>query len=710
MSTSGASKILLPTLPSLLIARNTPFIHRDISWLQFNERVLGEARQSSNPLLERAKFLAITSSNLDEFFMIRFSSLNRSIQTAKRQDPRHERRLVRIRANLLEAVTRFGVKQSETLEMLTKELGAAHIYVVRKALPESNEFSMGKKIFEEMILPHLSAPEPFSMAQVQTLENLQLGVHFNQSLWFKIPRTLPWVYVTNDGDVSHIFFLDDLLRSHLAAPFRITAPAGLIRITRDADFTIQLSEEDSESIPDMVKFGVGVRDKGKAVRLQWLGDMPAPLLQRTMHAFRFIPGQIFPTSTTLGLHGLWVAFNHIAGKSEGSKTLRHPPLKTFSLKTASNEHIFEKLNQQDFLFHHPYDAFDSFVSWIETACADPRVESIDQTIYRMDVLSPIMTALKKAAQTKKVRVIIELRARFDELNNLQIADELRKAGVEVAFGFGRLKLHAKVALISRKDADGPRLYTHLSTGNYNSMTARQYTDLAILTSNYDIGLDAKHFFDSVWAQKVPTSFKRLVSAPSKLHRKTLNLIEAEISAAQQGRKARIVAKVNALVDESLIQQLYAASQAGVQVDLIVRGACSLIPGVKGLSENIRVVSIVDRFLEHSRIYYFGDSRAMYLSSADWMPRNFFSRLEIAFPVLDPRLYRFLEEVLIPAYLSDTAKARELTPQGTWKKRSSSSIRAEDRFAASPLTAQKSLNAQSFFEEIAANEYKNTPLE
>ncbi len=293
-----------------------------------------------------------------------------------------------------------------------------------------------------------------------------------------------------------------------------------------------------------------------------------------------------------------------------------------------------------------------------------------------------------------MRVVLELRARFDESNNLRVAEELGKAGVEVKFGFGNLKLHAKVTLITRREGDKTVRYTHLSTGNYNAKTARQYTDISIFTSHAEIGEDARHFFDSVYKKEVPTNFKQLVTAPTKLHARMRTLIRAEAEAAKAGKSARIVAKVNALVDEKLIEDLYMASQSGVKIDLIVRGACSLVPGVKGLSENIRVISIVDRFLEHSRIYWFQQSGVMYLSSADWMPRNFFSRLEIAFPVLDPRLYKFMTEVLIPGYLRDNTRARRLTARGVWEKVASTP----------PLH-----RAQWYFEELATNHYKNTSL-
>jgi polyphosphate kinase len=324
----------------------------------------------------------------------------------------------------------------------------------------------------------------------------------------------------------------------------------------------------------------------------------------------------------------------------------------------------------------------------------------------MDALSPVIEELKSAAKTKKrVRVIIELRARFDEMNNLRLAEDLRKSGVEVAFGFGQLKVHAKVALVTRQEKDGERLYTHLSTGNYNAATARAYEDLAILTARPTFGEDARLFFDAVCRGQVPTGFKTIVPAPARLHRLLLQLIEAETAAAQAGRPASLFAKVNALVDEGIIESLYRASQAGVRVNLMVRGACSLIPGVKGLSDNIRVLSIVDRFLEHSRIFYFGDSNRMYLSSADWMPRNFFSRLEVAFPILDDRLQHFIRDVVIPIYLSDTVKARELTPQGTWRKRATSVSHS----IPDSLRLPAPVRAQSCFEDLARRAYRGTPL-
>lgn len=714
----------LPTLPSLLAQSSIPLIHRDLSWLQFNERVLAEALQPTNPWLERAKFLAISSSNLDEFFMIRFASLGRAIQGAERVDGTRSEsalRLERVRDNILEAAAKFGARQHEALDVLVAELESEGIRIVRQPQEDDPAFALGKGVFESQILTRLLPPEAFAVSKLSQLENHQLGVIYPNGIWFRIPKALPAVLSARDGGLVYFFFLDDLLSSHLGSSFRLEGAAGFLKLTRDGDFTVDLEEEDTESIPDIVRTGLGSREKGRPVRLQYWGDVAEGMLQQVLAALKFIAGQVLPAPGTLCLHGLWAVVNQVPPEIASRPGLKYPG-RSSTVPAALREGpdseaggVFARLRRHDVLLHHPYDSFDSFVNWIRASCRDAQVTCIEQTVYRMDALSPVIEALKQAARTKKVRVIIELRARFDELNNLALAEDLRRAGVEVAFGFGKLKLHAKIALVTRNEIDRhggehERLYTHLSTGNYNAYTSRQYTDLAVLTANREVGEDARQFFDAVWKGEVPSAFKQLVPAPTKLHRLLVSQIQAETQAAREGRRARIVAKVNALVDEAVIEQLYQASRAGVQVDLIVRGACSLIPGVKGLSDNIRVISVVDRFLEHSRIYSFADSRKMYLSSADWMPRNFFSRLEIAFPVIDPVLYRYLDEVLIPIYLSDTVKARELTPQGTWKKRTLSSVRSVRPAISEALLGKKPIRSQFLFQELAASQYAGTPLE
>lgn len=727
--------LFLPTPPSLLAAPGEPFLHRDLSWLQFNERVLAEAREHTNPLLERLKFLSITASNLDEFFMIRFASLGRTVRLLTRQDPAVAESHARVRDDILERVGSFATRQAETLDLLSTELEYEGISIQRNTKPGDEAFEAGKEIFATQILPSLTPPEPWNRTSLESIENLGLRAFFPSDLWFRVPKGIPGAYVSRpaaDGKLF-VFLLDDLLLTHLGDAFRLVGTPGILRVTRDGDFTVDLEEEDPESIPELIRTGIGSRDKGRVVRIQHVGELPEDLFRKALLAYRMLQPQFFQAPGTLHLQSLWSIVSQIPEPIRTRPTLTYPMLvgavtTSFQKEALEKEDLFEKVRRHDYLFHHPYDSFDAFVHWIENACKDPDVIRIEQTVYRMDAFSPVIDALKAAATKKKIQVIIELRARFDELNNLRLADDLRRAGVEVAFGFGSLKLHAKIALVTRKEKtpDGTEKlvhYTHLSTGNYNATTARQYEDLAILTAHPEFGEDARLFFDAIWNRqvpdataaaalgapapaptieaitapsplkepfKVPSRFKQLVPAPTRLYNKLVKLIQEETEAAKKGSKARIFAKVNALVDHRLIEHLYVAAQAGVKIDLVVRGACSLIPGVQGLSTNIRVLSIVDRFLEHSRIYYFGSSGALYLSSADWMQRNLLSRLELAFPVLDPTLHRTFTEILIPCMLEDTVRARELTAQGAWKKKQARPHK---------LAGGKPMRCQFFFSEV-----------
>lgn len=674
----------LPTRRSLLVAPDLPLIHRDLSWLQFNDRVLDEARAPENPPLERAKFLAITSTNLDEFFMIRYASIEREAHDARKQGPgRRSRSLAHVRDEILGAGGRFAARQAETFDRLRAELAKRGIRLVLRATQGEPAHDAGRAVFESQVRTSLPMPEPMSADRLAALENLQMGLAAPDGGWYAIPKTLPSAFVHG----SFVFFLDDLLNTFLAQ-----GRGAVFRMTRYGDYTADLTEEDPETIPDVVRKTVGSRERGRPVRLQVLGDLDDKTRQLCFRRFRFLPGQIVPAPRTLCLRGLWT----LARSVPPGPPLQHPAFRAYvPTQFEQGEGIFETLKTRDMLLHHPYDFFDAYVKWIEVACRDPKVVQIEQTLYRTEPESPMILALLQAAARKKIRVIIEPRARFDELNNLRLAEQLRAAGVDVRFGFGTLKLHAKVTLVTREEDGAIRRYAHLSTGNYNAVTAREYEDLAIVTADPEIGQDVRHFFDAVVEGRVPSSFRALIAAPTGLRRRLLGLIRSETEAARKGRPARIVAKVNALIDPAMVENLYQASNAGVKVDLIVRGACSLIPGVPGLSDNIRVCSVVDRYLEHSRIYSFQDAKAIYLSSADWMPRNFFSRLEIAFPVRDARLRRYLEEVVIPVYLADTVKARELTPKGTWRRCNAH---------ASPV------RSQFYFQELAERGYRGTPLE
>lgn len=696
----------LPTLPHLLSSPRRPFIHRDLSGLQFNERVLAEARSRSNPLLERLKFLAITASNLDEFFMIRYAALDRSIRLQHNQRTAHHLR--ETRKTLLDMVTELVAKQAETLDLLANALEPTSVVLVRRPAPDSEAFHRGQTVFSREIGPHLPPPEPFRPHRLASLENLKSALVFRSGVWIPVSRRLAPIYIDlSEKGPCRVYFLDDLLLSHAGPAFRFPDTPALFRLTRDGDTPVDFTEEDPSLVPDMIRTGVRSRDRGRPVRLQYGGEASVDMIGRCVSALHLSPRQVHPAPGSFHLSGLWSVPARLPEPWRTEPELSLAPLRPFLMASMTDKSgLFEELQRRDILLHHPYESFGGYVNFVWAAANDPKVTSIQQTVYRMDALSPVIEALKKAAEKKKrVRVVIELRARFDEMNNLRLADDLRQAGVEVAFGFGRLKVHAKVALVTRMENSVERLYTHLSTGNYNAATARAYEDLAILSARPEYGEDAKLFFDAVGRSEVPTGFKTVVPAPARMHRLLVQSIEAETAAARAGRPAGLFAKVNALVDEKIIECLYRASEAGVKVNLMVRGACSLIPQVKGLSDNIRVLSIVDRFLEHSRIYYFEDSDRMYLSSADWMPRNFFSRLEIAFPILDDRIRHFIREAVIPIYLADTVKARELTPQGVWRKRATSSLRPLPGWLRLPTPVR----AQSCFEELAKRHYRDTPL-
>jgi len=677
-----------------------PLVHRDLSWLQFNERVLSEACKSTHLLLERLKFLAISASNLDEFFSIRVSSLDKSLAKARRQlELQKSRELAETKDQLFRSIRKFTETQKDTLQKISEELASRNIFLHLDLPRKRPAFFRAKELFDEHVAPGLPAPERFQIKLLSTLETLQAAVILPGGFWIKVPKHLPCLLSKSSLKPQSwdFFFLDHLLLHFLNPPVEGRWNAGIVRLTRDGDYEYDLPDMDNKAIPQLIQSKVENRERGRPIRLQYFGNFPKGFLEQAASALGFDKTHVFPAPESLFLQSLWNLYRSVPqtfGKAQLRFNFSKAPTPPLFKKSHS---LFEKIKERDLLLHHPYDSFDAFIKFMEQAVDDPDVVSIEQTVYRMDPSSPLIELLKKAAQTKKVKVVIELRARFDELNNLKIASELKNAGVKVFFGFGKLKLHAKVTLVSRKENSALKWYTHLSTGNYHSGTAQTYTDLAILTSNPEMGMDARHFFDSVYERKIPSGFKKWVVAPDRLSKKVHALIEQEMVAARAGKKARIFAKVNALVDKDTIEALYLASQAGVQIDLVVRGACSLIPGLKGVSENIRVLSIIDYFLEHSRIYYFESSNQLYLSSADWMPRNFLRRLEIAFPVLDPIISRFFTEVVLPSYLKDTAQAKELTPQGSWRNRSASK-------------GEPAFRSQFFFRELAESKYKGTGLE
>lgn len=687
-------------LPFLELSSNLPLVHRDLSWLQFNERVLAEAQNPSHFLLERVKFLAISASNLDEFFAIRVSSLEKSLLKARRTfDLKKAQRLIEVREHLYKGIRRFGDIQKEILRSLIEELSSQGIFIHLELQRKQPAFLLAREVFETEVAALLPPLIPFSPKLLSGLESLQSAFILPGGFCLKTPKSLPLLFSRSSSRNQKwdFFFLDHLMLHFINPPLNDRLSAGAFRLTRDGDYEYDLADADSRAVPELIQSKVQTRERGKPIRLQYTGNVSKETLEQVRKSLGLEREQVFSSPETLFLQSLWTLYRSIPvpfGKGALKFNFSKAPIPPLFKKTQS---LFDKIKEQDLLLHHPYDSFEAVISFVAQAAQDPKVLSIEQTIYRMDPKSPLLDHLKQAAKTKKVKIVIELRARFDELNNLQIASELERAGVQVFYGFGKLKLHAKVILVTRKEGAEICRYTHLSTGNYHTGTAQSYTDLALLTSQEEMGQDARHFFDSIYQQKAPSSFKKWLVAPHRLSNRIHALIEQEIAAAKKGKRARIFVKVNALVDEETIQSLYRASQAGVQIDLVVRGACSLIPGLKGISENIRVISIIDYFLEHSRIYYFESSGGLYLSSADWMPRNFLRRLEIAFPILDKRLLAFIKDVILPAYFRDNTQAKELSSQGTWRSRNTSKRESPFR-------------SQFFFRELASKKYEGTPLE
>lgn len=676
-----------------------PYVHRDFSWLHFNDRVLAEAKNPNNPLLERLKFLGITASNLDEFFMIRMSSLNREVAQLQRHNSSKLSRHLRIQKEILKSVVQFHRKQSNSLNQIVKKLKQHDVQIIRRPKPKTSEIEVAEQLYFSNYIDQISEPKELTKLDARTLENLQLALLFPNNLWLPIPKSLsPTLWIETNKASYSLIFLDDLLRFEIPRLFRLKHSPVLVRIIRDADIAADLEEEDATSLPNAVRSKMRAREFGSPTKLLVSGSNQFFSDSRLSDLFKIHSSKIFRVTHPLMLHGAFQFANELkADPSFSKRALVYPKFKSNLPKHFKRpKGSFEKILEQDYFIHHPYDSFDSYVNLVEEAVNDKNVVSIEQTVYRIDTLSRVTELLKLAAKTKKVRILIEARARFDEINNIRLAEELRSAGVEVHLAFGKLKLHAKIALITRRVDSKTQYFTHLSTGNYNAKTARLYTDMAIFTANQEIGRDARKFFDGATNNKILDDFKTLVVAPVKLHRRLISLIESETQAARQGKPARIFAKVNSLVDENVVKQLYVASQAGVQIDLNVRGACSLIPRIKGLSENIRVISIVDRFLEHSRIYYFQNADVIYLSSADWMPRNFFKRLELAFPILDSRIASYIKEVVIPTYLNDRYKSWELSRAGIWRRKQSREEFSETR-------------AQYVFERLANSNYKNTPL-
>jgi polyphosphate kinase len=653
------------------------FLNRHFSWLQFNERVLEEARDPKNPLLERVKFLAITASNLDEFVEVRVAGLLQQVEHGI-QDPGPDGRKPREVLTELAARTHKFVKAQYDCwrEALVPSLLSESIKIVtmRSLRPSARVHveNFYSKTAGPLLTPVTVDPaHPFphvinkAICLAFLLRRKKRGPQQPYLGVVTVPRALPRLVQlpSFNGSVEYVFLSDVIhaFADRLYHGYEVLSSAAF-RVTRNSN--LYLEAEESRSIMDSVDAQLHSRRKGEAVRLEIEASANQDIIDRLVANFRLAPWQIFRVDGPPNLSRIAYLYDAIARPDLKFRSFIPREL---ALKSEPGA-LFDLIRKRDVLLHHPYDSYSSVVRFIESAATDPDVLSIRQTLYRTSENSPIVRALIEAAAKKEVAVVVELKARFDEASNIRWARNLQEAGVQVFHGVVGLKTHCKLALIARREQGGKiRQYAHLGTGNYNPSTARYYTDLSLLTCDPRITSSVQHVFDYLTAYSERPQYLPLFVAPLNLGRSCLDLIDRETSHARAGRPAFILAKVNALLDEEIIQALYRASQAGVQIELIVRGACALRPGVHGVSSRIRVKSVVGRFLEHSRVFAFGngDHTEIYLGSADWMQRNIYERVEVMFRLKDPALCSQVFTQVIAPYLADTEKTRVLLPNGEY---------------------------------------------
>lgn len=651
------------------------YLNRHLQWLAFNQRVLEEARDRRNPLLERVKFLAITANNLDEFVEIRVSGFLQKIEHGTQRISPDGLTIEQELQHVSETMHGFVKGQykcwnDELLPALAKR--QIRVLSVDQLSPKAALFA--KRFYDRSVYPMLTPVTVDPTHPFPHVLNKALCIAFllrrrkrsgDKSLFgvVTVPRALPRLLSVPTGDGGiHYAFLQDII-SHYAENlyrgYEIQASAPF-RITRNSN--LYLEEEEARTLLEVVDSQVAQRRKGEAVRLEVEEGAPSEIVSHLVSTFELDESLVFRVKGPVNLQRLFHLYDETA----------RPDLK-YSKFVPRQIHIghdadsmFDVLRRQDLLLHHPYDSYDPVVTFLETAAKDPRVLSMKQTLYRTNTGSQVVQALLLAAGKKEVTAVVELKASFDEASNIRWARSLEDAGVQVSYGLANLKTHAKLALIVREESDGKiRRYAHLGTGNYNPSTARFYSDFSFLTADPSITSAVHDVFNFLTAYAERPHYRPLLVAPKDMAKGIIALIDREARHARRGRSARIIAKCNAVVDPPVIRALYRASQAGVEIDLIVRGQCVLVPGLRGVSSRIRVRSIVGRFLEHSRIYYFenGGSPEVYLGSADWMPRNLYERVEVLFPLKDEEIRGRVCDEILSAYLADNVKARELHSNG-----------------------------------------------
>ncbi len=663
------------------------FINRELSWLEFNARVLEEAQDASNPLMERVKFLAIFSSNLDEFFMVRVAGLReQAFGGVAAQD---------VAADGLDPLTqlqRISVRARELVEQLYKcwnkeilpALAEQGISILACGDCDKTQRRVVDEFFRQRALPILtpmaidpSHPSPrFHNRGLYLAALLQRTSGLGPPELFavvQLPQVLPrFIDVGGPGE-NRFVLLEEIVACKLSELFGgyEAAHYATFRLTRDMD--VDLLEQESDDMLRAIESRLRQRQHSEAVRLEVQENMGRDLLdmlvgeEQLQESFSVGGEQyseVYRINGMLDMTSLWELV-----RVPGKEQLRDAPFTPRQpLGMRRGDDLFAEIADRDVLVHHPFDSFDPVAEFIQSAAEDPNVLAIKQTLYRTSGDSPIVKSLMQAAENgKHVTALVELKARFDEAQNISWSRQMERAGVHVVYGFMDLKTHCKLAMVVRQEGAKVRRYVHLGTGNYNPATARLYTDMALFTSNKLFADDCTALFNFLTGYSQGHEWKKLVVAPMDLHARTLDLINEQTARARDGKSSRIFVKLNSLVDRETIEALYEASQAGVPIDLVIRGICCLRPGLPDISENIRVRSIVDRFLEHSRILVFGEGQKqqVFLTSADWMPRNFERRVEVMFPIEAPELRRQICEEVIPTYLEDNCRARVLMPDATY---------------------------------------------
>lgn len=650
------------------------YFNRELSWLKFNDRVLEEAQDDSNPLLERLKFLAIFSSNLDEFMMIRYAGLKEQVaagvdkRTADGMTPSEQ--LVAIADKLHLAIAKHRAVLSDVL----KQLETYGVKIEKIKNLEKRDLKSLNKFFDKEVFPILTplaidASHPFphlaNLSFSLLLELIETQTEEKKLAIVQVPNVLPRFFRLN-GKKPRFIILEDIIESKIDSlfPGHSVNQVNAFKLTRNAD--IEIAEDEADDLLRVIEDGVRRRRWGDAVRLSVEKNMPKKWRKFLQHTHKLDKDDIF-TVSRLNISD----FMQLA--SIDVPELRDPPIvQRMPSEYRDKSSTFEAIRAGDILLHHPFHAFDAVLDLINEAANDPSVLAIKQTLYRVGPNSLIVKALAEAAGNGKlVTALVELKARFDEENNIIWAKELERAGVHVVYGFPNLKTHCKSLLIIRREGKDIRRYVHIGTGNYNPVTSKLYTDMGLLTCDEELAADTSELFNYLTGFSTQTSWRKLLIAPVSLRTGFLEAIEKEIALAEQTKEGHIIAKMNSLVDPEMIRALYRASQAGIKVQLNIRGICCLRPGLEGLSENITVHSIVGRFLEHSRVFYFkhGGENNIYIGSADWMPRNLDRRIEAIAPIENPKLKRKIMRIL-DILLRDNVKTRVLQSDGeyVYKKR------------------------------------------